>query len=303
MDKNVYTQLYLISSKWRKYTKYTLEQQEEETFIVADETSNFLEYNPYEEFPDILFDLFTIEDFIPYELRGKLYSVDFNLETQVYNKVSKQILKFVNKYGLLGLNEHKANNPNQISLKTPQQLEMMKMFKKNINTNYKRISSKISNDKSSKMKWGNNNSADSLKMFLDALEMLYRYKLTWDHFINNDFNPEDICKPIFSEPISNDLTWSNFFEQFGYSKYNLHLYNTEYKISLQYNKTWQLNYDCHSLLSSLFLMISYDILSRYESVVFCKRCKKPFIKKSSKTKYCSPSCGTYMRVKTFRQKK
>ncbi len=88
-ELRVSPRLFTESGNWVRFTKYEIKEVEAELYIKPAEGSQMEVYNPYEKSPSILLDLIKMADSL------KNHENDCDR--------AKDILKFVNKYGLLGM--------------------------------------------------------------------------------------------------------------------------------------------------------------------------------------------------------
>ncbi|WP_153064132.1 CGNR zinc finger domain-containing protein [Vallitalea guaymasensis] len=318
-----------ICGTWKKYNNYRIEKQYDEWSIFADETSGYSEYDPYSFYPNILKDFLNLEKCIPPSLRGKLFTIDFDLqcieEAKSQLTASKQkklddlmnsIEAFVIKYGMLGISEHKQNNPN-IQTSSHEEAKAFDILLSN-KYSFENLPSIMHNNinvSTTTNKTFLKKNKEKISVFLDALDMLYRHNFSWLQFKKHDFKPYDKWQSYFDEPLDPDLTWNDYFSSFGYSKYQLQSYNLEYQIKFEFDCSWKLNYNCNSLLGALCLMNLYDMIEIYRNVGICERCHLAFVRNSLTTKdkdyernsyksrYCSDTCSSYVRVKRHRDKK
>lgn len=326
MKKNIFSSEFIsITAKIEKYSECKLAILDDDNYwIIAPSTSkltpiNIFENNIYnieEVEHNFITDLLYIEQLIPSELRGKLHKCNYKLDQNLQEIINTAILEYINKYGFLGLISINKNADGSLNLKNRNSKETTidSIFIEHSTSLYidLNLSSKLNHQylkenayilpQNISVPKFNPHYAEPIYMILDAIEALYRFKMSWQFYSDNKFKPNDIFISIFDEPIDNTTTWEQYFNTFGYNKYDVFDKTTKYEIGLSCNSFNKIHYTCKSLIDLVRLYLILDIVYNDQIISFCKTCGKPFIKTNPKKEYCSEACRSYYNVNKLRGK-
>lgn len=293
MKKNFY--LNNFKTQWIKYDDYQIKiDNNGNEYIVPNKDSNYTIYNPFEVSDKLLFDLIDLGD----EALKKDADKDI---------INKKILLFVRSYGLLGLISSSVYNRNIIGE------EKVLFTENNIITKEKLM-----------------DTSEYISVFTPfALEEDIYIRKFDDHL--TVFKAEDSPKFYGKRPLILDVVFSKFYsEQLNWiiefaKNMSTHLNQliiyknislTEpvtimadkfkaqkigFTISM-FDKP-EINWEFDSLESIIETIYAFALTSESFILTRCEYCKKAFIAKSEREKYCSPSCRNCINVIKSRNKK
>lgn len=284
-----------FKTQWIKYDDYQIKiDNNGNEYIVPNKDSNYTIYNPFEVSDKLLFDLIDVGD----EALKKDADKDI---------IKKKILLFARNYGLLGLISSSVYNRNIIGE------EKVLFTENNIITKEKLM-----------------DTSDYMSLFTPfALEGDIYTRIFDDHL--TVFKAEDSPKFYGKRPLILDVVFCKFYaEQLNWiiefaKNMSTHLNQliiyknislTEpvtimagkfkaqkigFTISM-FDKP-EINWEFDSLESTIETIYAFALTDESFILTRCEYCKKAFIAKSEREKYCSPSCRNCINVIKSRNKK
>lgn len=310
--------LFSLSPEWIKFDKYELtEDSRGNVYIVPAKNASLNYYKPFEYFSygdkkSIITDLFNIN----YEYTSNIRNISKDLrekysgqelETRLNAAVQKEdyragkvILKFVNKYGLLGIfwtSMHTIENHEKETLVKP---VTNKIHHKDVIT-YDEYASEFFPRMDSPYPNYHRNKSEFTKFWseygervvhiLNEIQWLCTYASKWDEFKRDGKKATDTAIKYYSLNSNGskkiEIPW----------KYNLEQYRIgPLYLKVEYNSSenlWQLCWSNISLYESICIMYFTDLTSKSQSAKFCPHCGKPFF--SKKADFHSTTCGSESR--------
>ncbi len=284
-----------FKSDWIRYSDYELKEDTSGAlYIVPTDTSEFTIYNPFDVADDIVFDLLVLGDEALKSEEGK--------ET-LYEK----ILLFVRKYGLLGLiiasvyNRHIAGESEVLFIEGNLLGQTNTM------------------DVSEYMKY--------FFPFADE-EEIYIKKMRKETIV---FKAEDSPRFYGKRPLILDLVFSRFYAErvewiIDFSKNIVNHFNQiliyrksrltddvtvlagKFKaekigLSVTMKEDATLSWEVDALKTAIETLYAFKVTDKEDILSRCIYCNKVFEAKSSREKYCSPSCRNCANVIKSRQRK
>lgn len=292
-----------FATDWIRYDDYTIkETPDKKTYIVPSENAGFSMYNPFDVSENLLIDLM------------QLGQKALKIETQTGKKdneteLKKEILIFAKKYGLLGFISSSVYNRNVIGDEHVLMVEGNPITKQN-----------------------EMNAKAYIQLFIPFVEegeVVFRtYKKSVDVQ-----KREDSPKFYGKRPVVMDLVFSRFYSEqvqwiIDFSKMMVKHFNqllmyrdaSKYlteditvmagqfhaeKIGFTINQldkttiAWQFD----SLKTTIETIYAFAVTDENILLNCCNHCDKIYIAKSSREKYCSPSCRNCANVRKSRNRK
>lgn len=281
---------------WIKYSDYEIKRDENGSrYIVPKEDSIFTIYNPFDKSNELVFDLIEIGD--------KALNKEIDKEI-----IDDMVLDFVKEYGLLGIITSSVYNRNIIG-------ESKVLLTDN---NHLKSSEKIMDE----------DRYISLFIPFAQEDEVYLRKLGKHMTL---FKAEDSPKFYGKRPLVLDLVFSRFYceklewiidfaktiathinQILIYKDINLTEGVTIMAGKFKAEKIGMtigvlnnpyIEWDFDSLKTAIEIIYSFAVTDTNNAVKRCEHCKKVFIAKSEKEKYCSPSCRNCYNVTKSRNKK
>ncbi len=284
-----------FKTQWIKYDDYQINiDNNGNEYIVPNKDSNYTIYNPFEVSDKLLFDLIDLGD----EALKK--DSDKNI-------IKKKILLFARNYGLLGLISSSVYNRNIIGE------EKVLFTENNIITKEKLM-----------------DTSEYVSLFTPFALEGDIYTRTFDDHLTV-FKAEDSPKFYGKRPLILDIVFSKFYaEQLNWiiefaKNISIHLnqliiyknisltepvtimvgkFKAEkigFTISM-FDKP-EINWEFDSLESTIETIYAFALTDESFIITRCEYCKKAFVAKSEREKYCSPSCRNCINVIKSRNKK
>lgn len=281
---------------WIKYSDYEIRNDENgANYIVPKEGSTFTIYNPFNKSNELVFDLIEIGD----------KALNKEIDKDIINGM---VLDFAKEYGLLGIITSSVYNRNIIG-------ESKVLL---IDNNPLKSSEKIMDEDK------------YLSLFIPFAkeEEVYLRKLGKHMTL---FKAEDSPKFYGKRPLVLDLVFSRFYceklewiidfaktiathinQILIYKNINLTEGVTIMAGKFKAEKIGMtigvlnnpyIEWDFDSLKTAIEIIYSFAVTDKNNTIKRCEHCKKVFIAKSEKEKYCSPSCRNCYNVTKSRNKK
>ena len=260
----------LYFDPWYKHETYTLKQHKEKGLYLKSKGNSLREYNPFEYSTEILFTLLNI---------GMLALHKKN--------VDEEILDFVNRFGFLGFGQAV------------------------IEQEYENCSIKF---------YKGNPFGRDVMHYTDFADLIFPFEKKSHRIIKGNEaratilfamhyeDNRDIKCAIFHSEYSEQTAWisdyavylySTFLKLYDGKSFEHRLWNTKTFIREDKKQCWQFD----SLKSAIDIIFWERLQSESPQIKLCKRCRKPYISKSKKSEYCSPSCRNIYNVKKSRHRK
>lgn len=281
---------------WIKYSDYEIKKDENgSSYIVPKEDSIFTIYNPFDKSNKLVFDLIEIGD----------KALNKEIDKEIINNM---VLDFVKEYGLLGIITSSVYNKNIIG-------ESKVLLTDN--NPFKTTEKIMDEDK-------------YLSLFIPFAkeDEVYLRKLGKHMTL---FKAEDSPKFYGKRPLVLDLVFSRFYceklewiidfaktiathinQILIYKDINLTEGVTIMAGKFKAEKIGMtigvlnnpyIEWDFDSLKTAIEIIYSFAVTDKDNTIKRCEHCKKVFIAKSEKEKYCSPSCRNCYNVTKSRNKK
>jgi hypothetical protein len=276
--------LFTDSGLWVRFDKYGLKwftdcYGKKELFIMPSKNAHIEYYRPFEKFPDILNDIFAVKKLIPKDFLRSDCDISLIKEADKLI-IGNEIVNFAKKYGLLGLIFNDA-----YEFRNSDECQYMKFYFPE-----------------------NTSIADNYLEFLDMGEIVPDVQF----WVNYSERMETILIEMFK--------FYEHLEAWGKvedgkelpSKFSESFITNDIKLSVTFNKVWQLDVKFRSLFDALYSMFAFHITSvlGHKNKLYLKHCKNPkcnvepwFIAKNPKQQYCSDTCSSYVRVNKYLKKK
>lgn len=274
------------SCKWKVYDKYIFEENENgDLCIIPDQKASYHNYDPCLCEPEeetkekgIYADFLDIEFLLDKELRGLLSPRSSNkLDRTIEKEIGNQIMGFVKKYGLLGLDTiYKNNCFNRLGYSCEDYYDERIIFDPRQST------------KNTHIDIQNHNYGEPIYLIIDAYEKIYRHKAYWDTYVNQGKPSLDaVCPPLFNEfEIGGKMTWRTMLSLFSIED--------NYKIRLifdQDDEIWKIRHEFLTLYDVIRMKHMINATRRVQVIKNCVNCGIAFVAKSNKAERCSSSCG------------
>ena len=284
-----------FKTDWIRYSDYELKENIlGDLYIVPTETAYFTMYNPFDVADELVFDLIQLGDLVLKEKEN----IEF---------IKNRVIIFVRKYGLLGLISASVYNRNIIGE------EKVLLIDHNVITKDKILDSK-----------------EYLKWFLPFAEEEDVYIREYKRDITV-VKAEDSPKFYGKRPLVLDVVFSRFYAEkidwlLAFAKnivshFNeVLIYRNNYltesvnimagkfkaeKIGLTINMLDKamIAWEFDSLKTAIETLYAFAITNEQTILSRCEYCKKVYVAKSEREKYCSPSCRNCSNVIKSRNKK
>ena len=284
-----------FKTQWIKYDDYQIKiDNNGNEYIVPNKDSNYTIYNPFEVSDKLLFDLIDLGD----------AALKKDADKDI---IKKKILLFARNYGLLGLISSSVYNRNIIGE------EKVLFTENNIITKEKLM-----------------DTSDYMSLFTPFSLDGDIYTRTFDDHLTV-FKAEDSPKFYGKRPLILDVVFSKFYaEQLNWiiefaKNMSTHLNQLiiyknisltepvtimagEFKaqkigFTISMFDKPEINWEFDSLESTIETIYAFALTDESFILTRCEYCKKAFIAKSEREKYCSPSCRNCINVIKSRNKK
>ncbi|WP_071162434.1 GIY-YIG nuclease family protein [[Clostridium] dakarense] len=281
---------------WIKYSDYETKNDENGTsYITPTEDATFSIYNPFDKSKELVFDLIEIGD----------TALNKEIDKEIINDM---VLDFVKEYGLLGIITSSVYNKSIIG-------ESKVLLTDN---NPLKVSEKIMDEDK------------YLSLFIPFADEDEVYVRKLGKHITL-FKAEDSPKFYGKRPLVLDLVFSRFYceklewiidfaktiathinQILIYKNINLTESVTIMAGKFKAEKIGMtigvldnpyIEWDFDSLKTAIEIIYSFAVTDKNNTIKRCEHCKKAFIAKSEKEKYCSPSCRNCYNVTKSRNKK
>ena len=298
-----------FTAKWCKYSKYIIEKNNDQYYILPDKNAKPCTYDPFEVRNQILKDLLVIgKESVGNEI-FKLGNKELSTEAQSkMEKFQKLVLEFVNNYGLLGTFRY-----------LPENYDFMDNADIPVVLGYNKVMTAKEFEKSyfwadTKMDWSkiikandyqrnaglddyfkqtegdrlddiifSKNYAETISEIIDFAISIYNRKLVICAYLYDDV-PDDIKEVYESSITSNTLKKTNI----------------SYGIE---NGQIKFKWNFMSLCAILETILLLNETSGRTEVKLCKHCGKPFIAENIKAEYDTIQCRNRENINKSRKKK
>ncbi len=288
--------LFSIAPKWIRFNRYELTEGAGGICVIPNKEAEMEYYRPFDCFPEILRAFIEMAKELksnsPETKDGQTGDQRIEISRNIDYQNGKAIIRFVNRYGLLGLFWKAAYSFTEAETRVkPIQYyylfaghesdmsynEYAKIFFPRSKQPYPKVGA-------SRQDFWKEYAEPVVQTYALASEFLSHVK-DWEGFQNSEVLPEDEWV--------NGWTWADRFRGLGVWPIGL---------GLQYDGAWQLGWKFQSLYDALWIMWLNDITAKKQLVRHCLNCNKVFIAKSPKAAYCSTTCGVNVRVRRHRGK-
>lgn len=281
----------VYSRIYERFTEYEVIEDQNKNLIIVPKSTDKVLYNPIIE-PKILEDFLRLGKVIPTDTPYEY------IDKKKKESISKAILRFVNKYGILKLylafspsmNPYFYNKDKYSSF--GYEYERLEMF--SFATGEKELLVP--------------NTSEPVELFIDAVMYLYSHSKAWDAFSKNSFGvddiyntiPEDHCLTNFENMKylfeSENITWESRLSTF---------FPSSISPSISFNGKWEMVYRYITLFDALCLTYMQRITSNHpqSQIRYCKLCGDIISSlRSPKAEFCCESCRNNYNVKRHREK-
>lgn len=288
-------------SFWFKYSEYEMLEIDNKHYITPKEDSKVAMYDPFDVADEILVDILMIGRYI---------------EKNDIESSNDAIMKFVNKYGLLGELTYLPLNSNIVAQNKVYLPKDNLLSEKEVMKTYEYIELFLKCKKKQKIIMSTNGEGEILELSVE-----------------NEVNPLTIIdRPaeyavVFSRAYSECLVWIMHYARTLYltfeaieryynvkDDYTKQLYDNRIKLfnpskiacriltGNEKNSVPVLEWNFNSLKLAIDTMFALNETSERKTVKMCKHCGKPFSSQNIKAEYCSPQCRNQANVYKSRGK-
>lgn len=289
-----------FQSVWVRYDSYEMVEIEDKHYITPKENAKVVLYDPFDVSDNILVDILMI---------GRM------IERNDIESSNKQIIEFVNKYGLLGeltylplnndiLMQKKVYLPkdnlvsNKEVMPSDEYIELFLKCKKKQKV-------KMKKDEDGSIELSIENEANPLLVidrpaeYAVVFSKAYSECLVWImHYARNLYLTfEAIENYAKVEDAYTKQIYNNCIENFNPSKISCRVL-----MGAEKDDKPVLEWNFNSLKLAIDTMFALNETSERKTVKMCKHCGKPFASQNLKAEYCSPQCRNQANVYKSRAK-
>lgn len=317
--------IYGESHAWIKAQEYELIQNSDGLDYIVPVGDVFEEYNPFDVEKELIHAFTDILVNVPREYENfDDASYYYNLSDKEKKKIGKSVLKFVKKFGLLGLinflpSSSEADEKKGMYYKLPLEhlpdlLEFVPQFSfyRGLNTKDNRLTS---TEKNYLMySFVGTFFPESLyrKQVMKIAEILYKNQS------GEGISRQSVFRKAYSEPVYLILNTAHklfaFIKSITKLKNDpnrikdvfedlLKLRSSDVSLGLTFDQKIRLRWKFNSLVDAMIIILCMNAITEKQNVKTCEKCRRVFMTPTAIAKYCSTSCGNAARVQRHRKKK